>query len=87
VRAAVHDALATDYLCATDEMGVFGTHPYKRSSGRAGGFPDNHDEQQKHTLAVLLLDEPGCGGPPLRFHSSSAGRASHRSGGRHSRDR
>jgi hypothetical protein len=58
VRAAVHDALATDYLCATDEMGVFGTHPYKRSSGRAGGFPDNHDEQQKHTLAALLFD--GC---------------------------
>ena len=39
LRAAVHDALATDRLCATDVMAVFGTHPYKRSSGLAKGFP------------------------------------------------
>jgi hypothetical protein len=38
-RAAVHDVLATDCLRATDEMAVFGTYPYKRSSGLARGFP------------------------------------------------
>jgi len=42
LRAAVHDALATDRLRATDGMAVFGTHPYKRSSGLARGFPDSH---------------------------------------------
>jgi hypothetical protein len=25
------------------------------------------DQQQKRRLSVLLLDEPGCGGAPLRF--------------------
>ena len=29
-------------LRATDEMAVFGTHPYKRSSVLAWGFPDSH---------------------------------------------
>jgi hypothetical protein len=51
LRAAVHDALATDRLRATDEMAVFGTHPYKRSSGLAKGFPDS---------------VPGRRRPPLR---------------------
>jgi hypothetical protein len=41
-RAAVHDVLATNRLRATDEMAVFGTHPYKRSSLLAWGFPDSH---------------------------------------------
>jgi hypothetical protein len=39
LRAAVHDAFATDRLGATDEMAVFGTHPYRRSSGLARVFP------------------------------------------------
>jgi hypothetical protein len=42
LRAAVRDALATDRLRATDEIAVFGTHPYTRSSGLARGFPDSH---------------------------------------------
>jgi hypothetical protein len=29
------------------------------------------DEDQEHTLGVLVLDEPGCGGAPLRFHKAS----------------
>jgi hypothetical protein len=41
-RAAVHDVLATNRLRATDEMAVCGTHPYKRSSVLAWGFPDSH---------------------------------------------
>jgi hypothetical protein len=41
LRAAVQDALATDRLRAMDEMAVFGTHPYKRSSGIARCFPDS----------------------------------------------
>src|SRR5919109_1873890 len=43
LRAAAHDALATDRLGAADEMAVFATRPYKRSSGLARGFPDSHD--------------------------------------------
>jgi hypothetical protein len=39
LRAGVQDALATDHLRAMDEIAVLGTHPYKRSSGLAGGFP------------------------------------------------
>jgi hypothetical protein len=39
LRAAVHDVLATNRLGATDEMAVFRTHPYKRSSVLAGVFP------------------------------------------------
>jgi hypothetical protein len=31
LRGPVHDALATDSLDATDDMVVFGTHPYKPS--------------------------------------------------------
>ena len=46
LRAAVHDALATDRLRATDEMAVFGTHPYKRSSVLAWGFPDSHRQMR-----------------------------------------
>jgi hypothetical protein len=38
-RAAVHDVLATNRLRATDEMAVFGTHPYKRSGVLARSFP------------------------------------------------
>jgi hypothetical protein len=45
-RAAVHDVLATNRLRATDEMAVFGTHPYKRSSVLAWGFPDSHWPKQ-----------------------------------------
>jgi hypothetical protein len=41
LRAAVHFALATGRLRSTDEVAVFGTHPYKRSSGLARGFPDS----------------------------------------------
>jgi hypothetical protein len=46
LRAAVHDVLATERLRATDEMAVFGTHPFKRSSGLARGFPDSLVEKQ-----------------------------------------
>jgi hypothetical protein len=42
LRGPVHDALATDSLDATDDMVVFGTHPYKPSSALARGFPDSH---------------------------------------------
>jgi hypothetical protein len=38
-RAAVHDVLATNRLRATDEMAVFGTHPYKRPACSPGVFP------------------------------------------------
>ncbi len=54
LRAAVRDALATDRLRATDAMAVFGTHPYKRSSGLARGFPDSHVEEQNSRPACLL---------------------------------
>jgi hypothetical protein len=44
----VHDVLATNRLRATDEMAVFGTHPYKRSSVLAWGFPDSvRDKRQR----------------------------------------
>jgi hypothetical protein len=46
-RPAVHDVLATNRLRATDEMAVFGTHPYKRSSVLAWGFPDSVDDKQQ----------------------------------------
>ena len=52
LRAAVHDALATDRLRATDVMAVFGTHPYKRSSGLAKGFPDSHVKED-HSWQVV----------------------------------
>ena len=39
LRGALHDALGTDRLRATDEMAVFGIRPYKRSSALARGFP------------------------------------------------
>jgi hypothetical protein len=35
----VRDALATDRLRATDEIAVFGTHLYTRSSRLARAFP------------------------------------------------
>jgi hypothetical protein len=41
LTTALHDVLATNRLNATDEMAVFGTHPYKRSSVLAWGFPDS----------------------------------------------
>jgi hypothetical protein len=46
LTTVVHDVLATNRLNATDEMAVFGTHlfgthPYKRSSVLAWGFPDS----------------------------------------------
>jgi hypothetical protein len=41
LRGAVHDAIATDRLRATDEMEVFGSHPYKRPNALARGFPDS----------------------------------------------
>jgi hypothetical protein len=47
LSAAVHDAFATDRLGATDEMAVFGTHPYRRSSGLARGFPDSHTRKEQ----------------------------------------
>jgi hypothetical protein len=46
-RAAVHDVLATNRLRATDEMVVFGAHPYKRSSVLAWGFPDSHTREEQ----------------------------------------
>jgi hypothetical protein len=55
LRAAVHDALATDRLGATDEMAVFGTHPYRRSSGLARGFPDSHVEKQRSHPGLLFV--------------------------------
>jgi hypothetical protein len=57
VSAAMHDALATDRLLATDEMAVLGTHPYRRSSGLARGFPDS---------------VPGRRRPPLRHENPCA---------------
>jgi hypothetical protein len=39
LRAAVHEALATDCLPATDEVAVFEAHLYRRSSGLARVFP------------------------------------------------
>jgi hypothetical protein len=54
VRAAVHNTLATDRMYATDEMAVLGTSPYRRSSGRAVGFPDSHPQEQlcgRHLIA------------------------------------
>ena len=54
LRAAVHDALATDRLRATDEMAIFGPHPYKRSSPLARGFPDSHTRKE-HALARAPL--------------------------------
>jgi dipeptidyl aminopeptidase/acylaminoacyl peptidase len=33
--------------------------------------PTTPDELHERTAAVLLLDEPGCGGAPLRFHKLS----------------
>jgi hypothetical protein len=47
LRAAVRDALATGCLRATDEMAVFGIHPYKRFSRLARGFPDSHRRTQQ----------------------------------------
>jgi hypothetical protein len=61
LRAAVRDALATDRLRATDEIAVFGTHPYTRSSGLARGFPDSHawKEVSPPSWALApLLDDP-----------------------------
>jgi hypothetical protein len=48
LRAAVHCALATGRLRSTDEVAVFGTHPYKRSSRLARGFPDSHVEKEHY---------------------------------------
>jgi hypothetical protein len=74
-RAAVHDVLATSRLRATDEMAVFGTHPYKRSSVLARGFPTatpegsrlraearaaEIDEEEKYAIGELLLHECEC---------------------------
>jgi hypothetical protein len=50
----MHDVLATNRLRATDEMAVFGTRPYKRSSVLAWGLPDSHVEAQ-HCRPVLSL--------------------------------
>jgi hypothetical protein len=51
----VHCALATGRLRSTDEVAVFGTHPYKRSSRLARGFPDSHVEEQHCRPSRLLL--------------------------------
>jgi hypothetical protein len=48
-RGAVHDALATNHLGATDDMAVLGTHPDKPSSAPARGFPDSHHAMQQST--------------------------------------
>jgi hypothetical protein len=36
----MRNELATDDAAMTDEMAVFGTHPYKRSHGLASGLCD-----------------------------------------------
>jgi hypothetical protein len=46
-RGAVHDALATNHLGATDDMAVLGTHPDKPSSAPARGFPDSHRQKRE----------------------------------------
>ncbi len=51
----MHDVLATNRLRATDEMAVFGTHPYKRSSALAWGFPDSHVEKQRSHPGLLFV--------------------------------
>jgi hypothetical protein len=55
LTAAVHDALAKDRLHARNEMAVFGTHPYERSSGLARGFPDSHVEKQDSEPPLLFV--------------------------------
>jgi hypothetical protein len=59
LRAAVRDAVATERLRATDEMAVFGTHPYKRFSALARGFPDSHVEEQHSRPSRLLVVQTG----------------------------
>jgi hypothetical protein len=68
----VHDALAKDRLHARNEMAVFGTHPYERSSGLARGFPDSHHATQEcrssSTAAAApqrLEMQPGAAFTPL----------------------
>jgi hypothetical protein len=51
----VHGARPTDRLHATDEMAVFQTHPYKRSSRLTRGFPDSHVEKQHCRRRLLLV--------------------------------
>jgi hypothetical protein len=67
LRGAVHDALATDSRDATDDLAVFGTHPYKPSSALARGFPDNHPHMQERVLSRtkravvdICVGEEGC---------------------------
>ena len=60
----MHDALATDRLRATDEMAIFGPHPYKRSSPLARGFPDSHGDKQKRAALVRHVRE--CPFPDMR---------------------
>src|SRR5215211_4429530 len=59
LRAVVHDALASDRLRATHEIAIFGTHPYRRSSGLARGFPDSHvqEEQPRPRTTCSLLSK------------------------------
>jgi hypothetical protein len=49
----MHDVLATNRRRATDEMTVFGTHPYKRSSVLAWGFPDSHASMQQRATRAF----------------------------------
>jgi hypothetical protein len=62
LRDAVHDALATDSLDATDDMAAFGTHPYKPFSALARGFPDSHDGNQHSAQRDLDLLQAGESG-------------------------
>jgi hypothetical protein len=56
LRPAVHCALATGRLRSTDEVAVFGTHPYKRSSGLARGFPTATGASRSRSPAEAALD-------------------------------
>ena len=51
-RAAVLDDLATDCPLATDEMPVFGAHPYNRSSELGRGLCNSHSA--KRLVAVRV---------------------------------
>jgi hypothetical protein len=59
LRAAVHDALATDRQRMTDEMAILGTHPYKRSSGSPRVFPTATDEFGTGGVGDLPADGGG----------------------------
>jgi hypothetical protein len=54
-RAAARNDLATDETALTDEMAVFGTHPYKRSHGLARGLCNSLYVVVKSAMFALVL--------------------------------